>query len=322
MSDDATPGFLSRLRLVAGVVEARAGELQLPSGRVAACDPLTSLAHAPAFARTVAPGAYPVFLGVMDGDVAWARLALGDGRAVRWEPAWLGGERKGEGVPGYGVDSGTGCFADAEVAAKWREHRDQLGAEVTRRIAAAGIDPHDGDRWHGAYQRFLGELEPQTLHARLDAAGLERGNGATLPLDGGNLVAFRTGAGDGVYASFWGLDERGAAVALVTDFGLVREDEEEEDAAPEPEAAQVGPPLLAAREVVKKLRADGLLETGKRFKEEAAAEAILTALSGDEPARLGEAVAEALIDLPGVDEVFADDAELERRLRPVLDVTR
>jgi len=325
MGSGDSPAFLSRLWLVPGVVESAAGELQLPSGRVAACDPLTSLANAPVFARAVAAGTYRVFVGVMDGDVAWARLALGDGPAARWEPGAFAAESPREGVPGYGVDSGTGCFVDAGVAARWREHQDRLGAEVTKRIAAAGIDPHDGERWHEAYQRILRELDPETLHARLNAAGLERGFAASVPLDGGNLVAFRTGAGDGVYASFWGLDGGGAPVALVTDFGLVREDEEDEDgedAGPEPEGTQVGPLFVAALKVVKRLRADGLLETSRRFKDEAAAEALLTALSSDEPARLGEAVVEALLEVPGVEEVFADDAELERRVRPLLGVIR
>jgi hypothetical protein len=89
------------------------------------------------------------------------------------------------------VDSGTGCFASPEA----------LAAFTAMPSAGADQDP------------LINALEangvPTWSHACLDV-------GPNL-----NVVAFSTGYGDGVYATFWGLDAQGAPVCALTDFGFV-----------------------------------------------------------------------------------------------------
>jgi hypothetical protein len=127
---------------------------------------------------------------MQDREVAFALLAFGEARPVRWIDAV-----DDKGGSGYPVDSGTGRFADAATAA---------------RLAA---------------RERSGDLD---LFDAIERAGLFTQGWANLcvdPASGANLIAFPSGAGDGTYHSYWGLDERGAVVALVTDFGLTTDSE-------------------------------------------------------------------------------------------------
>jgi TetR/AcrR family transcriptional regulator, transcriptional repressor for nem operon len=49
---------------------------------------------------------------------------------------------------------------------------------------------------------------------------------AVDPATGANLVAFRSGEGDGIYPSYWGLDGARRPVALVTDFHVLSDGED------------------------------------------------------------------------------------------------
>lgn len=177
-----------------------AGELVLTTGRVVACDPLTAPETEP-FTVALAPGTYPVSLALAhfeDGDrrVAGALLAAGAGPVVRWELALLPGDdpaELGEGeIYGYGVDSGTGCFMDAEAASL---------------LSAAEDDESLFD----------------AIADALDSAYVETWSWANVVLDpatGLNVAAFSTGFGDGLYATYAGYDADGRLAALATDFGL------------------------------------------------------------------------------------------------------
>ena len=159
------------------------GRLRVSSGRVLATDPLVNLERAP-FKRAVPNGDYPVFLSVDHSERAfsYALLQLGPARPVRWHP-------EGSLVL---VDSGTSCFADGETA-----------HEVARRDTPEN---------------------PPLLIDVMDEAGYKTNRWANLCIDpesGANLVVFHSGVGDGSYPSYWGFDERGALVALVTDFQIV-----------------------------------------------------------------------------------------------------
>lgn len=177
-----------------------AGELTVTSGRVVACDPLV-LHETQPFTRAVPAGTFPVTLSVAhfeDGDrrVAGAMLRFREGEAASWELALHPGEdasELGEGeIYGYPVDSGTGCFMDDETARLVNEHMDEeefadaLDDEMERTYE---------DTWAWANIEFD-------------------------PDSGANIVAFSTGVGDGLYASFFGLDAAGEVVCLVTDFSL------------------------------------------------------------------------------------------------------
>ncbi len=177
-----------------------AGELTLTTGRVVACDPLTEPESEP-LARAVAPGRYPVVLSVAhfeDGDqrVAAAMLRLGGGTPARWEMALWPGDDPGElgegDIFGYGVDSGTGCFMDEEAA-----------RTLARRMG-------EDDSY---FEQVCDELDKTYVHTWSWA------NIGLTPA-GANCVLFSAGVGDGLYASYFGLDAEGRPVSLVTDFSL------------------------------------------------------------------------------------------------------
>jgi len=183
-----------------------AGELLLTTGHVVACDPAVAPETEP-FAVALPPGRHPVSLGVAhfdDGDqrVAGAVVVAGEGRAVRWELALLPGESAealgaGE-IYGYGVDSATGCFMDEEAAA----------------MLSAAMDEDEGV--YEVIADALGETYVNTW---------SWANVVLDPESGLNVVAFSTGMGDGLYATYAGFDAGGRVVALVTDFGLFEHEE-------------------------------------------------------------------------------------------------
>lgn len=174
------------------------GELSVRSGRLAACDPFVAdwAARDDGFVRRVATGPFPVELALAVGEparvgtrVAAARVVLAERPAVRWEPALCdqGSAARSAiaSLDGYGVDAGAGCFYDPATSAV--------------------VDEATSEAWIAA------------LHAEP-----ARGWGAHLaPLGDGNVAMFTSGDGDGWYRSYWGLDEAGFTVELVTDFALL-----------------------------------------------------------------------------------------------------
>ena len=109
---------------------------------------------------------------------------------------------------GYFVDSGIGSFMDeltshalAEVFAEFYRTRptgnyytDVLAAEF-KKNAISPHDPSDIGKWNLHY----------------------------LPNSEMNVAMFASGLGDGFFESFWGLDEDGEVIYLVTDFKILEE---------------------------------------------------------------------------------------------------
>lgn len=175
-----------------------AGGLTLTSGRVVACDPVASPDMEP-FARGLPAGTFPVTLSVAhfeDGDrrVAAALVRFGAGAPASWElalrPSESAAELGEDEVFGYPAESGTGCFMGEEAA----------------RLIFSDLDPEE------FADALFGEME-QNYEDTWSWAEVGVG-------EGNNLIAFSAGVGEGVYASYFGLDESGEAVCLVTDFSL------------------------------------------------------------------------------------------------------
>ena len=107
-------------------------------------------------------------------------------------------------VPTYGVETGTGCFLDADTRALLL-HRGNF------------------DAWLDAYDAYIDD-------ALMDA--MEKSNElscgwADLVIDtdtGANLVAFSSGWGDGGYVTYIGHEANGDVACFTTDFSLLRED--------------------------------------------------------------------------------------------------
>jgi hypothetical protein len=339
------PAWLDRW--IAGefpLTELAAGRIELPSGRVIACDPLVSMESARPFTRAVPEGRHPVTLGLLEGEVALASVRFGRPTVARWEIARCAGDSD-EGTPGYGVDSGTGCFADAQAAAVYVGGERARYQRVTQRLRDEGVDPDDPLAWHEAFEEKLADDGPDPLGGV--SASIQKKRFASVVLDaesGGTLVAYSTGVGDGVYASYWGLDAKGRPMMLVTDFGLddrredrdeddVREDEDEMDEdddmdldeleewlerrTPAVEAPPAASPLLPrAEQLLKRWEGSGKLQLEDDCDRRALAEALLEKLVTLEGHRhLGGHLAEWLMERSEVADVFASDDELEADLR-------
>lgn len=180
-----------------------ASHLVVTSGRLIAADAFIWMAGLE-LARTVAPGRYPVSLSVAElpnGNrrVAYARVQFQDRTPARWEMAVPAGKQLADLKPdeayGYPVDSATGCFMDSDSQRVLSEMTGRENKRFNDRLIAA----------------LMGGGPGGALWATLQIPG---GNG-------GNLVAFQSGWGDGFYVSYWGLDADDQPVCLVTDFGIV-----------------------------------------------------------------------------------------------------
>jgi hypothetical protein len=127
-------------------------ELNLPSGRIAACDAFI-IDEIP-FTRPVAPGKYPLTLlaARIDTDerIAFAVIRFSKSSTIKtWEMALLPGQdpaklKPGE-IFGYSVDSGTGCFGDANAL----------------KIVGDALDPK-----MDFYTRIEGEMKKSYRHTR------------------------------------------------------------------------------------------------------------------------------------------------------------
>jgi Protein of unknown function (DUF4241) len=181
-----------------GLVRVPTRKLELPTGRLVACDPFYDQLPEP-FTRALPPGNYEVSITHADlGDhwrSAFAVLTVRDVPTVSWELLTVPSDRPVEGRPyryiGYGVDSALGCFAD-DVAVRLHEKRFKTDEDY--REDTLLVNQMEWDDW--------GELRP---------AGPE----------GPNIIGFSTGGGDGRYATFAGLASDGTVAAVVTDFRII-----------------------------------------------------------------------------------------------------
>lgn len=181
------------------------GNIVLTSGKVVACDPFIDLEADP-FTANLAPGCYPVVLSVAhiqknnDRRVAYAMLRLSERTPIRWEMATRHGEdlsslKEGERFV-YGVDTGTGCFVDADtvqiITDKWET---ETGEEEFADQLEEALEKNYSPTW--------------------DWAVLTVDNSTNA-----NIIAFKSGWGDGFYASYFGYDAEDNIVNLITDFDL------------------------------------------------------------------------------------------------------
>ncbi len=178
-----------------------AGEVVLPSGRLVASDGM--IIDTDPFTLTVPPGRYPVSLLVADfpasGDhrVAAALVRVADGEPVDWQLAVVEGQDPADLGPdeifGYGVDSGSGAFTSPEAVAILADEA------AYQRYSAAAFEAMFPD--------------DQTI---IDSTAVE-----VDATTGTNVVTFSSGFGDGVYATYAGLDPAGTPVVFLTDFGVL-----------------------------------------------------------------------------------------------------
>lgn len=186
----------------------RAGEIAITSGRLVACDPMVQ-PERPPFERVIPPGRYAVnlFVAKEGSAIGFAEIRLRSTALDRFEIATLAGQDAatlGEGqIFGYPVDSGLGCFADEAALRRLQD------ADARRRT-------------EGSLQ---GIYYDAVVREELAANG---GSWADHRPDRGaeeNVVIFRSGDGDGTYATYFGLDAEGQVACVVTSFHVFKERE-------------------------------------------------------------------------------------------------
>lgn len=131
-----------------------------------------------------------------DQRVAFAIVNISSETPARWEMLTVGNqnvfELKEDEIFGYGVDSGTGSFMDVSAS---RTLLEKLSAHD--QIAPA----------------LMEEME-KTYRNTWSWLNAEFGNNS-------NMLAFSSGFGDGVYASYVGYTTEGKIAKVITDFSVV-----------------------------------------------------------------------------------------------------
>jgi hypothetical protein len=184
-------------------------DLVVPTGFIVACDPFVFFDSVP-FTTQIPVGTYPVILSIacFDNDqrVAYARLQISNEPTVRWEMALIPNQDinslKTNEIFGYPVDAGTGCFMDAEASTVFlKKLEDEVWTD------------------ENSYSDFMiKEMEKNYVHT------WDWGN-FKLDESVGNIVTFKSGLGDGVYASYFGFDANDKITNLVTDFTVIEDTE-------------------------------------------------------------------------------------------------
>ena len=186
-------------------------DLSVNSPEICACDPLVC-PDTPPFTQKVPTGRFPVYLSIAhirtDRRVGFAALVFSKEPVHRWEMALLPKQNisklKPEEIFGYGVDSGTGCFIDSHSAALLNTR--MQGEDAYYEVITDELDKTQVNTW--AWANIELSSNPSA-----------------------NFVAFSTGYGDGMYASYFGFGADKVPLCLVTDFGLIYEKQTEEEQA-------------------------------------------------------------------------------------------
>lgn len=181
------------------------GELDLPSGKLVACDPLVhpSTEH---FEVELDPGTYPVKLVIAqlrdECPIAYAIIEVDESPARRWELATVPSEDTtpmSDEAHGYAVISSLGCFTDAVTATRLMEYTEMAmhDEDEIERLLRGDLRRHrkDGYSWANIHDPILGS---------------------------GNLVVFTSGTGEGLYKTYVGYGEDGAITRVVTDFEVLQ----------------------------------------------------------------------------------------------------
>ena len=191
------------------------GDLNVPSGQIVVCDPL-AYSDMPPLTKTVKPGTYPIKIYVAktkdSGDrYAIAKLEFSNKRAKKWVLALRADEDISELKDkseffGFPVDAGLGGFFDFQSGKAYQKFASDF----------MKANP-DGN----IYDDFFAAEFKKNAKDQNDPKDIGDWINFQLPNSELNITMFHSGYGDGVYPSYWGIDENGDIVSLVIDFLVV-----------------------------------------------------------------------------------------------------
>jgi len=193
------------------------GDLELPSGRLIACDPFAGLLPANMPFIETPRGRFPVTVTLADvseeqnrshAREAYASIVFSQGIETyrKLLPLAKDGEErpelKGEDFVGFFVDAGTACFVDETVVKPCMPD--------PKTWLKSLFENERADCW------FSRMDDPN--HIRDGIANI------TLPLakNGENLILFHTGWGDGVYPLIGSFDSADRLIAVHIDFFVIK----------------------------------------------------------------------------------------------------
>lgn len=182
-----------------------AGKIHLSTGSIVACDPLITNDMA-SFKVNFPQGEFPVLVHKEKESncIAYVEIIFSAAQISEWKLATTDGqnieELKGEEIFGYPVESGMGCFMDAET-------QDCLNHLEKRLFHRKGAE------FMGIYEEFFHEHFFDENGAIDQFAFLKPDEDKA-----GNIFAFETGYGEGFYASYIGFGIDGEPVKLVSEF--------------------------------------------------------------------------------------------------------
>lgn len=191
--------------------------MAIPTGQIIVCDPLAYSYNSLPFDRKVKPGKYPVTVCIAktkdSGDrYAIVKLEFSKSKASKFQLATTEGQdikdlKEEDEFFGFLVDAGLGCFMDLQTKQFYNEFDDNLMKENPdgnlyddhlenefKKNATDLNDPTDAGDWLNFYLPNKPEL---------------------------NVVMFHSGFGDGVYPSYWGINDNGEICSLIVDFNVI-----------------------------------------------------------------------------------------------------
>ncbi|WP_312993399.1 DUF4241 domain-containing protein [Chryseobacterium flavum] len=181
------------------------GKIYLSSGKLVACDPLITNDMMP-FSTEFPKGNFPVIIHKEreSNCVAYTEIIFSTSEIDEWKLATTAGQNikdlaEGE-VFGYPVESGMGCFMDADTQNSLNELEQKL-------YRNKGVD------FMGIYEEFFHEYFFDENGA-IDQYAFLKPSGE-LP---GTIFAFETGYGEGFYASYIAYDKDQLPVKIITEF--------------------------------------------------------------------------------------------------------
>lgn len=199
------------------------GMLNCPSGKLIACDPMTSLMDAPALLQTIERGLYKVKVCVVPtkryGDrYSCVKLEITDEIPVRYELGVTGIEDleceldddllENE-VFGFGVDTATACLCDVQAQLDFQQY-------WTKHVA----EKQD----HEPYEYHFSHLMAQNAKAHpLYQTSLGDWLNYTIPHSSLNITMFTTGFGDGCYPVYFGYNAKDQICAVYISFFDIQE---------------------------------------------------------------------------------------------------